>query len=171
MADRSMSTGSTGSGGKTQETPRQSSQTSLFEQLASQAKDLVRESTRQSSQERLLAQMDKVYKFSFSFNSTILTMSLCFIFKFRLQAREKISDAARQTSEDGFFNPSSTLEQFTAQARRAAEEASRSVQEASRTLKEASEDITAASKNTIGDLTKSAKHAAAKGGLLKVIKS
>lgn len=63
MADRSMSTGSTGSSGKTQETPRQSSQTSLFEQLASQAKDLVRESTRQSSQERLLAQMDKVNKF------------------------------------------------------------------------------------------------------------
>lgn len=87
-----------------------------------------------------------------------------------MQAKEKISDAARQTSEEGFFNPSSTLEQFTAQARRAAEEASRSVQEASRTLKEASEDITAASKNTIGDLTKSAKHAAAKGGLLKVNK-
>lgn len=39
---------------------RQSSQGSLFEQLASQAKDLVRESTRQGSQERLLAQMDKV---------------------------------------------------------------------------------------------------------------
>lgn len=54
--------------------------------------------------------------------------------------------------------------QFTAQARRAAEEASRSVQEASRTI----EDITVASKNTIDDLTKSAKHAASKGGLLKV---
>lgn len=92
----------------------------------------------------------------------------CFIQpQFRIQAKEKISDAARQTSEDGFFNPS-TLEQFTAGARRAAEEASRSVQEASRTLKEASEDITAVSKNTIGDFTKSAKHAAAKGGLLKV---
>ena len=68
MTDRSMSTGSTGSNSgiksTMQETNRQSSQTSLFEQLASQAKDLVRESTRQSSQERLLAQMDKVaYKF------------------------------------------------------------------------------------------------------------
>nr|CAH0111902.1 unnamed protein product [Daphnia galeata] len=145
MTDRSMSTGSSGSNNSTQ---RQSSQTSLFEQLASQAKDLVRESTRQSSQEKLLAQMDK----------------------FRIQAKEKISDAARQTSEDGFFNPS-TLEQFTAGARRAAEEASRSVQEASRTLKEASEDITAVSKNTIGDFTKSAKHAAAKGGLLKALGS
>ncbi|EFX87953.1 hypothetical protein DAPPUDRAFT_191648 [Daphnia pulex] len=141
MTDRSMSTGSSGSNNSAH---RQSSQTSLFEQLATQAKDLVRESTRQSSQEKLLAQMDK----------------------FRIQAKEKISDAARQTSEDGFFNPS-TLEQFTAGARRAAEEASRSVQEASRTLKEASEDITAVSKNTIGDFTKSAKHAAAKGGLLK----
>jgi hypothetical protein len=57
MTDRSMSTGSSGSNNSTQ---RQSSQTSLFEQLASQAKDLVRESTRQSSQEKLLAQMDKV---------------------------------------------------------------------------------------------------------------
>lgn len=64
MTDRSMSTGSAGSNSgikcTMQETNRQSSQTSLFEQLASQAKDLVRESTRQSSQERLLAQMDKV---------------------------------------------------------------------------------------------------------------
>ena len=74
LPDRSLSTGSSGSGsgggggggGTTtriapmQETNRQSSQTSLFEQLASQAKELVRESTRQGSQERLLAQMDKV---------------------------------------------------------------------------------------------------------------
>lgn len=40
---------------------RQGSQGSLFEQIASQAKDLVRETTRQSSQDGLLAQMDKVY--------------------------------------------------------------------------------------------------------------
>ena len=65
------------------------------------------------------------------------------------------------------FN-SESVNQFTAQARRAAEEASRSVQDATRTLKEASEDITYASKNTIEDLTKSAKQAATKGGLLKV---
>ena len=58
MTDRSMSTGSSGSNNSAH---RQSSQTSLFEQLASQAKDLVRESTRQSSQEKLLAQMDKVF--------------------------------------------------------------------------------------------------------------
>jgi len=39
---------------------RQGSQGSLFEQIASQAKDLVRETTRQSSQDGLLAHMDKV---------------------------------------------------------------------------------------------------------------
>jgi len=38
---------------------RQGSQGSLFEQIASQAKDLMRE-TRQSSQDGLLAHMDKV---------------------------------------------------------------------------------------------------------------
>lgn len=59
MTDRSLSTGSSGSN-NSGNANRQSSQTSLFEQLASQAKDLVRESTRQSSQEKLLAQMDKV---------------------------------------------------------------------------------------------------------------
>lgn len=39
---------------------RQGSQGSIFEQFASQAKELVRETTRQSSQDGLLAQMDKV---------------------------------------------------------------------------------------------------------------
>lgn len=39
---------------------RQGSQTSLFEQFAVSAKELVRETTRQSSQDGLLAQMDKV---------------------------------------------------------------------------------------------------------------
>jgi hypothetical protein len=61
--DRSLSTGSSGSGsgGTVKGEPnRQSSQSSIFEQLASQAKGLVRDSTRQSSQERILAQMDKV---------------------------------------------------------------------------------------------------------------
>lgn len=39
---------------------RQGSQGSLFEQFASQAKELVRETTRQSSQDGLLAHVDKV---------------------------------------------------------------------------------------------------------------
>lgn len=40
---------------------RQSSQGSLFEQFASQAKELVKETTRQSSQDGLLAHVDKVH--------------------------------------------------------------------------------------------------------------
>lgn len=39
---------------------RQGSQGSLFERFASEAKELVKETTRQSSQDGLLAQMDKV---------------------------------------------------------------------------------------------------------------
>ncbi len=66
---RTLSTGSSGSGSGMQRIThtssqesvnRQSSQTSIFEHLASQAKELVRESTRQGSQERLLEKMDKV---------------------------------------------------------------------------------------------------------------
>lgn len=41
-------------------TQRQGSQSSLFEHFASHAKELVRETTRQSSQDGLLAQVDKV---------------------------------------------------------------------------------------------------------------
>jgi hypothetical protein len=48
------------SGGGGNGVPRQGSQGSLFEQIASQAKDLVRETTRQSSQDGILAHMDKV---------------------------------------------------------------------------------------------------------------
>lgn len=54
----------TGSGpssaGSASSVKRQGSQGSIFEQFASQAKELVRETTRQSSQDGLLAQMDKV---------------------------------------------------------------------------------------------------------------
>lgn len=58
---------------------RQSSQGSLFEQIASQAKDLVRETTRQSSQDGILAHMDKL----------------------KIQAKEKINEAG----EDSLFAP------------------------------------------------------------------
>lgn len=51
----------TGSSGSSSSSPgRQSSQSSLFENFASHAKELVRETTRQSSQEGLLAHVDKV---------------------------------------------------------------------------------------------------------------
>lgn len=63
---RTSSSGSTGSGSHPHP-QRQSSQSSLFEQFASQAKELVRETTRQSSQDGLLAHVDKVKKISLSF--------------------------------------------------------------------------------------------------------
>ncbi|XP_076295275.1 rab3 GDP-GTP exchange factor isoform X2 [Lasioglossum baleicum] len=128
---------------------RQGSQGSLFEQIASQAKDLVRETTRQSSQDGLLAQMDKL----------------------KHQAKEKITEAG----EDSLFAP---LEQLTQQTKKAMGEATKSVQEASKTALEASktaagvskntlDDLTYVGKSTFGDLTKSAKEVAAKKGLLK----
>lgn len=64
-------TSSSGSGSSTVGSPhpslgssnsaRQSSQSSLFEHFASQAKELVKETKRQSSQDGLLAQVDKVF--------------------------------------------------------------------------------------------------------------
>uniref|UniRef100_A0A182JYH1 MAP kinase-activating death domain protein n=1 Tax=Anopheles christyi TaxID=43041 RepID=A0A182JYH1_9DIPT len=62
---RTSSSGSTGSGSHPPSlgsvgSQRQSSQGSLFEVLTTQAKELVRETTRQSSQDGLLAQMDKL---------------------------------------------------------------------------------------------------------------
>lgn len=52
---------------------RQGSQGSIFEQITSQARELVRETTRQSSQDGLLAHMDKV-----SFLSSLLFfISMC----------------------------------------------------------------------------------------------
>lgn len=63
---RTSSSGSNGSGSSPGHHPtlgsnqRQGSQSSLFEHFASQAKELVRETTRQSSQDGLLAHVDKV---------------------------------------------------------------------------------------------------------------
>ncbi|XP_034939632.1 MAP kinase-activating death domain protein isoform X2 [Chelonus insularis] len=128
---------------------RQASQGSLFEQIASQAKDLVRETTRQSSQDGLLAHMDKL----------------------KHQAKERISEA----KEDSLFAP---LGHITQQTKKAVDEATKSVQEASKTAIEASrtaagvskntlDDLTYAGRNTFEDLTKSAKEVATKKGLLK----
>lgn len=50
---------------------RQSSQSSLFEQFASQAKELVKETTRQSSQDGLLAHVDKVNSLTLINNNCI----------------------------------------------------------------------------------------------------
>ncbi|XP_072941897.1 MAP kinase-activating death domain protein [Epargyreus clarus] len=123
---------------------RQASQTSLLEQFAAQAKELVRETTRQSSQEGLLAHMDKK------------------------------GNVAQQGDDKKLFAP---FDKLTHHAKKAAEEASKSMQEASKSALEASKTATAVSKNTfedltyvgkstLGDLTKTAKEAAAKKGLL-----
>ncbi|KYB27812.1 MAP kinase-activating death domain protein-like Protein [Tribolium castaneum] len=152
---RTSSFGSSGSGSPAPSSAgstgvqRQGSQGSLFEQFASQAKELVRETTRQSSQDGLLAQMDK----------------------FKLQAKEKLSEA----EESHIFAP---FDKLTTHAKKAAEEASKSVQEAGKSAFEASKTATAVSKNTLedltyvgkstlGDLTKSAKEVVTKKGLLR----
>lgn len=147
VAQRQNSGGSPGSGNGVL---RQGSQGSLFEQIAHQAKDLVRETTRQSSQDGFLAHMDK----------------------FKHHAKEKITEA----SED---SPFAAFEHLTQQTKKAVDEATKSVQEASKSAMEAGktaagvsrntlDDLTYVGKSTIGDLTKSAKEAAAKKGLLKV---
>jgi hypothetical protein len=167
---RTSSFGSSGSGSPVPPASaggvqRQSSQGSLFEQFASQAKELVRETTRQSSQDGLLAQMDK----------------------FKIQAKEKLTEAeeshifapfdkvcARREARSGL----TLVLQLTTHAKKAAEEASKSVQEASKSALEASKTATAVSKNTLedltyvgkstlGDLTKSAKEVVTKKGLLR----
>ncbi|XP_071056798.1 MAP kinase-activating death domain protein isoform X2 [Onthophagus taurus] len=125
---------------------RQGSQGSLFEQFASQAKELVKETTRQSSQDGILAQMDK----------------------FKSSAKGKFSD-------EDIFAP---FDKLTSHAKKAADEAAKSVHEASKSALEASktaagvskntiEDLTYVGKSTIGDLTKSAKEAVVKKGLLR----
>ncbi|KAK9877674.1 hypothetical protein WA026_019345 [Henosepilachna vigintioctopunctata] len=124
---------------------RQGSQGSIFEQFASQAKELVKETTRQSSQDGLLAQMDKL----------------------KHQAKERINEA----EDSNIFAP---FDKLTHHARKAAEEATKSVQEAGKSAISASKTATAVSKNTLedltyvgkstlGDLTKSAKEVAKKG--------
>lgn len=60
---RTSSSGSTGSSHPSlgsANSQRQSSQSSLFEHFTSHAKELVKETTRQSSQDGLLAHVDKV---------------------------------------------------------------------------------------------------------------
>ncbi|XP_045480868.1 MAP kinase-activating death domain protein isoform X3 [Harmonia axyridis] len=147
---RTSSFGSSGNssqsgGGTPTLVQRQSSQGSLFEQFASQAKELVKETTRQSSQDGLLAHMDK----------------------FKHQAKEKLSEA----EESHIFAP---FDKLTHHAKKAAEEATKSVQEAGKSALSASKTATAVSKNTLedltyvgkstlGDLTKSAKEVAKKG--------
>ncbi|XP_045763482.1 MAP kinase-activating death domain protein isoform X3 [Maniola jurtina] len=123
---------------------RQASQTSLLEQFAAQAKELVRETTRQSSQEGLLAHMDKKGKVAQAEEKNIFAPF------------DKLTLHAKKAAEE---------------ASKSVQEASKSALEASKTAtavsKNTFEDLSYVSKSTFGDLTKSAKEAAAKKGLLK----
>uniref|UniRef100_A0A1I8P2U7 MAP kinase-activating death domain protein n=1 Tax=Stomoxys calcitrans TaxID=35570 RepID=A0A1I8P2U7_STOCA len=130
----------TGSSGSSSSSPgRQSSQGSLFENIASHAKDLVRETTRQSSQEGILAHMDKR-----SMDDDI-----------------EIDDKMRHT-----------FEKLTLHAKKAAGEASKQALEVSKQAagvsKNTFEDLSYVGKSTLGDLTKTAKEAASKKGLIKI---
>ncbi|EEB16134.1 map-kinase activating death domain protein, putative [Pediculus humanus corporis] len=134
IVQRQSSSSSTGN--------KQGSPSSIFEQFTNQAKELVRETKRQSSQDGILAQMDK----------------------FKGQAKEKLSI----DEGNAILAP---LDKLTMQAKKAAEEASKSALEASKAAtavsKNTFEDLTYVSKTTFGDLTKSAKEAVAKKGLIK----
>ncbi|XP_037938149.1 MAP kinase-activating death domain protein isoform X8 [Teleopsis dalmanni] len=111
----------TGSSGSSSGSPgRQGSQGSLFENFASHAKELVRETTRQSSQEGLLAHMDK----------------------FTLHAKKAAGEASKQALEVS--------------------------KQAAGVSKNTFDDLTYVGKSTLGDLTKTAKEAATKKGIIKI---
>ncbi|XP_037726703.1 MAP kinase-activating death domain protein isoform X10 [Drosophila subpulchrella] len=111
----------TGSSGSSSSSPgRQSSQSSLFENFASHAKELVRETTRQSSQEGILAHVDK----------------------FTLHAKKAAGEASKQALEVS--------------------------KQAAGVSKNTLEDLTYVGKSTLGDLTKTAKEAATKKGIIKI---
>ncbi|XP_053663082.1 MAP kinase-activating death domain protein [Anopheles marshallii] len=141
---RTSSSGSTGSGSHPPSlgsagSQRQSSQGSLFEVLTTQAKELVRETTRQSSQDGLLAQMDK----------------------FKVQAKEIEEDLKILAPLEQL-----TLQAKKA-AEEASKQALEASKQAAGVSKNTIEDLTYVGKSTIGDLTKSAKEVAAKKGLLQ----
>ncbi|CAB0039918.1 unnamed protein product [Trichogramma brassicae] len=91
------------------------------------------------------------------------------------QAKDLVRETTRQSSQDGIL---AHMDKLTQQTKKAMGEASKSMQEASKTALEASktaagvsrntlDDLTYVGKSTLGDLTKSAKEAAAKKGLIK----
>ncbi|CAG7683786.1 unnamed protein product [Allacma fusca] len=112
---------------------------SLFGQFATQAKELVKETKRQSSQEGLLSHVDKLKA------------------KTKVKLNEVASHSSSSTDESNFLAP---LEILTNQAKKAAEEAGKSVQAG--LSRSGLDDLTHASKSTWDDITKTAKK-----GLLK----
>lgn len=67
---------------------RQSSQSSLFEHFASHAKELVKETTRQSSQDGLLAHVDKVNESKMENLMFIYKFTYMYLCKYRLKNRQ-----------------------------------------------------------------------------------
>ncbi|XP_066959629.1 MAP kinase-activating death domain protein isoform X8 [Macrobrachium rosenbergii] len=144
---------SLGSGSSGSGPTRQSSQNSLLDQFTSSAKELIKE--RQASQEgSFLSQVDKSHPES--------------------------SGHSQKDRQDEAPSLSSLADQFTVQAKRAAEGASKSVSVASKQALEASkqaqqvskstfEDIQFMGKHTIGDFTKTAREAAKKGGIFSKV--
>ncbi|KAG5681528.1 hypothetical protein PVAND_010952 [Polypedilum vanderplanki] len=114
---------------------RQSSQSSLFEQFATQAKELVKETTRQSSQDGLLAHVDKIKE----------------------QAKHVVEEEAK------LLAPLEQLTlQAKKQAEEASKKALEASKQAAGVSKNTLEDLTYVGKSTLGDLTKTAKEAAKK---------
>ncbi|CRK91266.1 CLUMA_CG004945, isoform B [Clunio marinus] len=136
---RTSSSGSTGSSHPSlgsANSQRQSSQSSLFEHFASHAKELVKETTRQSSQDGLLAHVDKIKE----------------------QAKHIAEEEAKRLA------PLEQLTlQAKKQAEEASKKAFEASKQAAGVSKNTFEDLTYVGKSTLGDLTKTAKEAAKKG--------
>ncbi|CAB3228332.1 unnamed protein product [Arctia plantaginis] len=98
---------------------RQASQTSLLEQFAASAKELVRETTRQSSQEGLLAHMDKLTlhakKAAEEASKSVQEAS-----KSAFEASKTATAVSKNTLEDLHYVGKSTLGDFTKSAKEVA---------------------------------------------------
>ncbi|XP_071548982.1 MAP kinase-activating death domain protein isoform X5 [Panulirus ornatus] len=187
----SLGSGSTG-GGPT----RQCSQNSLLDQFAFSAKELIKE--RQNSQEgSFLSQVDKlteqfrsqvterleVVKQSSGEEGSLLNQ-MDKVPRSQLMLRNvsnpEASGYPQKERQEEATSFSSLADQLTVQAKRAAEEATKSVSVASKQAMEASkqaqqvskstfEDLSFMGKHTLGDLTKTAREAAKKGGIFSKV--
>ncbi|XP_030755937.1 MAP kinase-activating death domain protein isoform X4 [Sitophilus oryzae] len=105
---------SSGSSGIT----RQSSQGSLFERFASEAKELVRETTRQSSQDGILAQMDKLTSQAKK-AAEEATKSMHEASKTALEASKSATAMSKNTFDDLTYVGKSTFGDLTKSAKEA----------------------------------------------------
>ncbi|XP_026747185.1 MAP kinase-activating death domain protein [Trichoplusia ni] len=98
---------------------RQASQSSLLEQFAAQAKELVRETTRQSSQEGLLAHMDK-FTLHAKKAAEEASKSMHEASKSALEASKTATAVSKNTFEDLTYVGKSTLGDLTKSAKEVA---------------------------------------------------